>query len=683
MQPLAPLYSTAGRECGESSPQLGEEFYRVLIESIEDVFVVLDIDGTILFASPSVESAYGYHPSELTGKNAADFVHPDSRSDLTALLRDSIFGQRSASRVPLIAVRLKDNSFRSFKIAAKILQGKSRPLGIVVTAHDATDLSVAESALHRQKKAHQGLFKNMIDGYAHCRMEYDTQGEPVDWIYIDTNAAFERITGLTKVEGRRVTEVIPGIKNSNPELFEIYGRVAQDGLPARFETRIESLGMWFDVSVFCPRRNHFVAVFEDITERKRTEKELARLVAAVEQTIDLVVITGVDGVIQYVNPAFERFTGYTRAEAVGQTPRILKSGRQKDAFYQALWRTIQAGEVWSGRIINRRKDGTKRDHDVTITPVRDKMGAITNFVSVQRDVTESMLLESQLRQAQKLEAVGSLAAGIAHEINTPIQFVADNVRFLSNTFASLTGALEGVRELAQKAMDRPELVSFARDFTGVLEAADLDYLKAEIPKSIEQTLDGVTRVTKVVRAMKDFSHPDRGEKGSAEINRALLSTLTIAHNELKYVADVETDLDPTLPNIWCHLGDLNQAFLNLLVNAAHAVASVVGDGSSGKGTIRVGTRSVGSAQESGKIDGVLISISDTGTGIPEEIRDRVFEQFFTTKEVGRGTGQGLTITRAIVVDRHGGRIWFTTEVGTGTTFHIYLPVGAEQTEEPK
>jgi signal transduction histidine kinase len=186
-------------------------------------------------------------------------------------------------------------------------------------------------------------------------------------------------------------------------------------------------------------------------------------------------------------------------------------------------------------------------------------------------------------------------------------------------------------------------------------------------------LDGIQRVARIVRAMKEFSHPDKGEKAPADINRALQTTLTIARNELKYVADVVTDFDESLPSVHCNLGGMNQVFLNILVNAAHAIADAVGDGSGGKGTITVSTRR--------EDDSVVIAISDTGTGIPPQARDRVFDPFFTSKAVGRGTGQGLTIARAEVVDKHGGSITFDTEVGKGTTFYIRLPFHAPEPVE--
>jgi two-component system NtrC family sensor kinase len=295
-------------------------------------------------------------------------------------------------------------------------------------------------------------------------------------------------------------------------------------------------------------------------------------------------------------------------------------------------------------------------------------------IAIAQDVTERNRLEIDLRHAQKLEAVGRLAAGIAHEINTPIQFVGDNIQFLHDAFADLSKVMEKYRCLSAAAANGVAGMMLADEVAEAEMAVDINYLVEEIPKAIAQSLDGVARVATLVRAMKEFAHPDRKERAAADINAALLSTLTVARNELKYVADVETELGD-LPLAVCNIGELNQVFLNLLVNAAHAIGDAV-NGTGQKGVIRVRT----SIEE----DAVLISIADTGCGIPEDIRDKIFDPFFTTKESGRGTGQGLAIARSVVVDKHGGTLTFASEVGKGTTFFIRLPLDEEvKSEEEK
>ncbi len=287
-------------------------------------------------------------------------------------------------------------------------------------------------------------------------------------------------------------------------------------------------------------------------------------------------------------------------------------------------------------------------------------------ITTQRAVEEALQQsEEHLRRAQKLEAIGQLAAGIAHEINTPMQYIGDNLRFLQDSFNELRAVIEKDRQLlhaCRAAGVHEELVAEAE---ATLSSADVNYLLLEIPKSLQQSQEGVEHVTKIVQSMKDFAHPGT-QKKAADLNRAIESTLTVARNEWKYIADVVTHFDPTLPPVPCVLSELNQVVLNLIINAAHAIADVVGDGNTSKGAIIIGTRHDEQCAE--------IRITDTGAGIPEKVRARIFDPFFTTKEVGRGTGQGLAISHEVIVKRHQGTLEFESEVGRGTTFIIRLPL---------
>ena len=285
---------------------------------------------------------------------------------------------------------------------------------------------------------------------------------------------------------------------------------------------------------------------------------------------------------------------------------------------------------------------------------------------LQAEIAERERMQHELARAQKLESIGHLAAGIAHEINTPAQYVGDNIRFLQEVFGdvdNLLGSFDRLLQAAKQGNVTNELIAEAE---AAVREADVDYLTEEVPKAIGQSLEGIERVADIVRAMKEFSHPGSGHKQAIDLNRAIQSTLTVSRNEWKYAAELVTDFASDLPPVPCLPGDFNQVILNLVVNAAQAITDVVGDGSAGKGTLTVRTRRDG--------DWAEIRIEDTGTGIPEDIREKVFDHFFTTKDVGKGTGQGLTIAHAIVVEKHGGTITFETETGNGTTFIIRLPV---------
>jgi signal transduction histidine kinase len=316
------------------------------------------------------------------------------------------------------------------------------------------------------------------------------------------------------------------------------------------------------------------------------------------------------------------------------------------------------------------KDGSYLTVESHASFIRNAQGEVEAFVISARDISQRKLAE----QAQKLESIGQLAAGIAHEINTPIQFVGDNTRFLLDSFGELQSLLAAYGELRDAAASGAVSSELLEEVRQQEEKSDLAYLLEEIPKAISQTLEGVTRVATIVRAMKEFAHPEGKEMAAADLNKALQCTLTVARNELKYVAEVETQFGD-LPLVVCSISDLNQVFLNLLVNAAHAIGDVF-QGSGKKGKIQVSTWR--------EEDTVLVAIQDNGPGIPEAIRGRIFDPFFTTKEVGRGTGQGLAIARSVVVDRHKGTLTFESEVGQGTKFYVRLPLDpAERRKETK
>ena len=300
------------------------------------------------------------------------------------------------------------------------------------------------------------------------------------------------------------------------------------------------------------------------------------------------------------------------------------------------------------------------------SPISDGDGNIIAAIMILEDVTEKLTIERELQQAQKLEAIGQLAAGIAHEINTPVQYIGDNVRFLGEAFSDLIaihGKFEQLLAEARQSQPSSDLISSLEQ---AIEQADIPYLVEEVPKTVEQTIDGLERVGQIVRAMREFSHPGSDEKVAVDINRALESTLTVSRNEWKYVADVVTDFAPDLPSLLCLPGEINQVFLNIIVNAAHAISDATEGGSKGKGVITISTRLLDEWLE--------IRIGDTGGGIPEAVQHRIFEPFFTTKQVGKGTGQGLVIARGAVVDKHQGTLRFETEAGKGTTFIIQLPL---------
>jgi len=418
--------------------------------------------------------------------------------------------------------------------------------------------------------------------------------------------------------------------------------------------------------------DYISAVFFDITERRRAEDDLREAHAEIEQLFASItsILIGLtpEGSVWHWNAEAEKILGLTAGEAMGQRldklPITWDGSRISEALAQCR-KHFAAIRLENVRF--QRREGKNGFLGITINPITGKDGETSGFILLGSDVTERLILENQLAQAQKLESIGQLAAGIAHEINTPIQYVGDNTRFLRDAFGDLLVLTAEHGKLLAAVQGGGETQEIIKALAQVEDQVDPGYLADEIPKAIGQSLEGLERVGKIVRAMKEFSHPGTGEKTAVDINKAIESTITVARNEWKYVAEMVTDLDPGLPLIPCLPDEFNQVLLNLIINSAHAIGEVVAGGEQAKGTITISTRQDG--------DWVEIRLQDTGTGIPEEVRSKIFDPFFTTKEVGKGTGQGLAIARSVIVDKHEGTITFETEMGKGTTFIIRLPRG--------
>ncbi|MDZ7617594.1 MAG: ATP-binding protein [Patescibacteria group bacterium] len=410
----------------------------------------------------------------------------------------------------------------------------------------------------------------------------------------------------------------------------------------------------------------------ELLARKEAEQRLQaseeRHRALFENSRDAIMVFGAGGrMFNTGNPAALKLFGvhdlkqFTSLGPADMSPELQPDGRPSGAKAQEMIAQAVRDGVAFFEWRHKQLDGT--EFPATVLLARFQLGDKVFVQATVRDITRQKQLQAELSQAQRLEAVGQLAAGIAHEINTPTQYIGDNTRFLSDAFEDIRPSLALLEGLAASdASPPPGLLEQLR--TAAL-AADLAYLVREIPRAIEQSLEGVGHVSKIVRAMKEFSHPGGEGKTSIDLNRTIESTLTVCRNEWKYVADVVTDFDPALPPVPCVQAELNQAILNMVINAAHAIQEKVGE-SGEKGTITIRTRR--------NEDAVDILIEDTGAGIPEHLRQKVFDLFFTTKPVGKGTGQGLTLAQSIVVERHGGKIECQSQEGEGTIFTIRLPL---------
>ncbi len=399
-----------------------------------------------------------------------------------------------------------------------------------------------------------------------------------------------------------------------------------------------------------------------LNEKKERYRMLLESTHAVPWEIDVRTFT-----FSYIAPQITRMAGYDPEAVVGRPAWEMvhpQDRKRLHADVRALLARPERGIDVEYRQMTAGSDALYVRASVSVHRLESDGSLVLRGITV--DVTHQKNLEMELRQAQKLESVGRLAAGVAHEINTPVQFVSDSVRFVRDGVGDLERLIRAYadhrRLTAQGALTPEDDAALDR----IVDEADLDYLTDHLPRALERSLDGLDRVAAIVRSMKEFAHPDETEMAPVDLNQALRATLVIALNEYTYVADVETDFGD-VPLVTCHGGDINQVLLNILVNAAHAIEDR-GRGGEQRGRITVQTRRDG--------DAVVVKIGDTGNGVPDEIRSRIFDPFFTTKVVGRGTGQGLAIARSVVRDKHGGNLTFATEIGLGTVFTMRLPIEA-------
>lgn len=326
--------------------------------------------------------------------------------------------------------------------------------------------------------------------------------------------------------------------------------------------------------------------------------------------------------------------------------------------------------VRTSEIAYTRADGNAGFLGFSLNPINSENSSKLSILIVGADITAKKDMEKQLLHAQKLESIGQLSAGIAHEINTPIQYVGDNINFLSDSFSELASLVENIKQLAEAADQNSPGSDMSKKIHAAMASTDIDYLLEEIPAAIDQSKEGVFRVSKIVNAMKEFSHGS-DKKVNADINRAINSTIIVAQSEWKNVAEIETNFEEDLPIVPCFLSEINQVILNMIINAVHAIEDTLADKQKSQTKIKITTRTVD--------DSVEISISDSGSGIPEAIRNRVFDPFFTTKEVGKGSGQGLSIAHDVITRKHGGTISVNSKHGEGTTFIIMLPLKPDET----
>ncbi len=610
----------------------------------------------------------GLTPEEVVGRTDADLLPAEIAEAAEQWDRMVL-----AEQIPVVFAETWPTPAgdRLFEVNRHPIAGGTTGANIAILLTDITEARQTREELDKYVQAVEQSPASVVITDTHGTIEY-------------VNQRFSEVTGYTADEATGANPRILRSGKMEPELYAALWQTITAGREWRGElcNRKKDGSLFWEQASISPifdeagQIAHYLSVKSDITEEKAAEEALRtahRANTLLLATIPSILI-GIDGEgrISQWNPAAERTFAVTAKQVVGRPFKecciLWHMMKMEEAVATCL---AEAQPLRLDDVFFIHPDGHDGLLEITLTPVTGNDGEAAGCLLLASDITDRRHLESQLSQAQKLESIGQLAAGIAHEVNTPTQYVGDNTRFMEEAFGDLTTLLAQFQTLLEAARSGAVPAEVVEATDAAIEEADLDYLNDEIPTAIHQSLEGIERVTAIVAAMKEFSHPGQVEKQPSDLNKQIESTITVSRNEWKYVAELTTDLDPNLPPVPCLAAELNQVFLNIIVNAAHAIRDVVGE-SGDQGQITVTTHGTGPWVE--------IRISDTGTGIPDHARAKVFDPFFTTKQVGKGTGQGLAIAHSVVVEKHGGTLTFETEMGKGTTFLIRLPVGeAEDT----
>ncbi len=618
---------TFGRATGQ------EQSFRDLVDGLPDGVVVVDEEGRHIFVNSRFAEITGYSIEELLRMNRNDL---DSLED--GRISDDLMAGKPVKTSFKRIISRKDGTEAVVEVSVTTTNwlGRKRFMYVV---HDASESLQAELALEEKELYYRTLLHSLHE---------DIIVIDSDYRIVDVNNAFLNNAGYSREEviGRLCYEVthsssVPCHDSVNNDCLLLNVFDTGEALTCRhIHTNPAGTDLYYDV-LLSPLKDadgkvtHVIEAMRDITDMVEVQKDRELLVTAIEQSAETIVITDLDAVIQYTNPAFEKITGYTRAEAYGQNPRVLQSGEHDFSFYRELWDTLTGGNTWSGRFINKKKNGTLYTEEATITPVLDSSGKIINYVAVKRDITDSLRLESQYRQAQKEESIGRLAGGIAHDLNNLLTPILGYSELLLGDFGPGDSRRDSVNEVIHAGLRARDLVhqllAFSRKQT-------LDY----------KPLNMNTIVSRLEKLLKRTIPED------IQINLVLS--------------------DHTTP-VMADIGQVEQVLINLAVNAADAMPE--------GGSLTLRTESVLLEEEftsrySEVIPGsfLLLSVSDTGCGVSEEVKRHMFEPFYSTKGE-HGTGLGLSTVQGIV-KQHGGIIEVQDRPGGGTVFLVYLPATDKQ-----
>jgi PAS domain S-box-containing protein len=653
------------RKQAEEAVRQSEGRYRALIETAPDVVYIISDQGEFTSLNPAFETITGWTCAEWLGKPFAPLLHPEDASLAVEMFQKVMRGDSP----PPYELRILSKSGKylvgEFTSTPYIKDGKvAGKLGIV---RGITERKSAEKALRQGEMRLEKINRCLLELGPNFDSNINRLTALCGELLGATCALYNRLQGdlLCSIgqwqtpPGFKSEDAPAGhicydvIRNNREEAVVITNLSRTSYAESDPNVRAHGLQTYMGCAVKCEgqaigslcvvygtdywptdddRRilGILASAIGNEDTRQQAEAELNRLMTAIEQTPESVVITDTQGRILYVNPVFERVTGYSRAEVIGQNPRLLKSNRQESAFYRELWAKINAGEVWRGRFINKKKNGTLFTEDAVIAPVRDEKGTVTNYIAIKRDISHELELEVQYRQTQKIDSIGRLAGGVAHDFN--------------NILAVICGHTE--LALAQLSSDAP------------------------LRSSLECIQESAERAANLTRQLLAFARRQVIEPRRINLNELIVNLNKMLHRLIGEDIKLVTQTAPDLGQIKVDPGQIEQVLLNLVVNARDAMP----DG----GTLTIRTDNVTLDEDYARRhlitpgDYVMVSVSDTGAGMTDEVKQHIFEPFFTTKEQGKGTGLGLATCFGII-QQSNGHIHAESQVDKGAEFKIFLP----------
>jgi len=654
-------------------PNLEKERKVNILDILANILPSLDLafyrgfpDWSVIFLGDGIRHITDYDPEEFSsGKiNWKELIFPEDREKVLTITKEAI-KHKKPQCLRIYRINTLNGQIRWIRDQGSLVyDSNGKLLWIDGIIFDITKEKHLELIMEKSKQEWQLTFDSIPNPIV--------ISEPVksSCVYSRVNKAFAERLGMhpRDVVKKHCKDVL------GEAFFNDFSKLSQSKAIMEREKEIPALGEYFRVTkvpILNPQGDleKVICIFDDITKLKMSQDNLASLARELSFVIDSVsvVVIGIneEGIVYRWNRIAEKIFQAPASNIVGRPFKELNFPgdfvhRLIPAYNECVEtkKLIQLDEI---RLYTKEET---RVLNFLIKPFFTTQNRACVFIT-GFDVTDRKNLEMMLVHSQKLEAIGALAAGIAHEINTPCQCVLSNLNFLREELSNILEFLKICKNV--KGSDHSDSLSILGEIEKAMENIDVSFLMEEIPQALNQSLECLNRVTRIVESIREFSHPGSQDKMFVDIHKLLESAVTISRNEWKYVADIQFDFDTTIPPMLCYPNELSQVFLNLLVNAAQAIRDAIGDHPEKKGIITIRTRRKDSWCE--------ISVTDTGTGIPKEIRHKVFEPFFTTKPVGKGTGQGLAIAQAVIMKKHNGRIYFETEEGKGTTFFVLLPLG--------